>query len=62
VFVANLKIALQAVQYGTGSWLIDVWGVLDGKMSVVYSAINELSKGDLKSMLWSVAWRKVKDG
>ena len=26
------------------------------------SAINELLKEDLKSMSWSVAWRRVKDG
>ena len=29
---------------------------------MVYSVIKELSKGDLKSMMWSVAWRRVKVG
>ena len=26
------------------------------------NAIRDLSKEDLRSMLWSIAWRKVKDG
>ena len=37
-------------------------GVLDGKMLYNGSVIKELSKGDLKSMMWSVAWRRVKAG
>jgi hypothetical protein len=33
-----------------------------GQQDVSSSEIKELSKGNLKSMLWNVAWRRVKDG
>ena len=60
------KIGMQAVQYGTGSCLgivgslrcVGEFECQDGSGS----AIKELSKEDLKSMLWNVAWRRVKDG
>ena len=33
-----------------------------GGQDVSGSAMKELLKGGLKSMLWSVTWRRVKDG
>ena len=57
------RIARQVVQFGSGSWSRSIgWCIGDfGWQDLSGNAIRDLSKVDLRSMLWNIAWRRVKD-
>ena len=58
------RIARQVVQFGSGSWLRSIGrciGEFGWQDFLSGNAIRDLSKGDLRSMLWNIAWRRVKD-
>ena len=58
------RIARQVVQFGSGSWLRSIGRCIGefGWQDLSGNAIRDLSRGDLRNMLWNISWRKVKDG